>query len=66
MRLKKKKLINIHIITMHDKAKECIYIDNLCYKIIHNENIFEIFQIVVLNIFRNINITIQSRLKASQ
>lgn len=42
------------------------YIDNLRYKIIRNENIFEIFQIVVLNVFRNVNITIQSRLKASQ
>lgn len=58
LRLKKKKLIDIHIITMHDKAKECIYIDNLHYKIIRNENIFEIFQIVVLNVFRNVNITI--------
>lgn len=52
--------------TIKRKNAYIIYTDNLRYKIIRNENIFEIFQIVVLNVFRNVNITIQSRLKASQ
>lgn len=52
--------------TIKQKNAYIIYTDNLRYKIIRNENIFEIFQIVVLNVFRNVNITIQSRLKASQ